>query len=177
MAKPPGDPYVSDKRTIWKVKHKRTADVVVAGYRRHKDGEGIGSLLLGVHDGDGTLHHIGVASAFTAARRRNLVDEVAPYERDALVEHPWREWADAMAHAEGRRMPGAPSRWNSQKDLSWTPLRPELVLEVAYEGLQGMRFRHPARFVRWRPDKTPGECRYDQLEVVPPVELHTIFGR
>ena len=177
MAKPESGTYVSDKRVQWKVKHKRTADVVVAGYRRHKDGNGVGSLLVGVHDADGRLHNIGVVAAFTAAKRTELVAELAPYEANALDHHPWREWADAMSQAEGStRMPGAPSRWNNKKDLSWSPVRCELVVEVAYEGLQGMRLRHPARFVRWRPDKSPAECRYDQLEHPPPIELQEIFG-
>jgi ATP-dependent DNA ligase len=176
MAKPAAGTYVSDKRVQWKVKHKRTADLVVAGYRVHKDGHGVGSLLLGVHDDEGNLHHIGVASAFTAARREELVGELRPYEDGALDGHPWREWAEAQAHEAGTRMPGAPSRWSGGKDQSWIPLRPELVVEVAYEGLTNGRFRHPARFVRWRPDKTPEECRYDQMEHPAPVELHQIFG-
>jgi ATP-dependent DNA ligase len=176
MAKPLADPYLSDKRAQLKVKHLRTADMVVAGYRRHKDGVGVGSLLLGLYDDEGTLHSVGVASAFTAARRLELVDELAPYEVGALDGHPWQEWADPAAH-EGKRMPGGPSRWNAQKDLSFEPLRIELVVEVAFEGLQGgWRLRHPARFVRWRPDKLPSECRYDQLEQIAPVELHTVFG-
>ena len=177
MAKAPDDPYQSGKRAQWKVKHKRTADVVVAGYRTHKDGVGIGSLLVGVHDADGRLHNLGVASAFSAARRAELVAEVAPYEDGGLEGHPWSAWADASAHQQGdTRMPGAPSRWSGSKELGWTPLRCELVLEVVYEGLSGMRFRHPARFLRWRPDKSPAECRYDQMEHPPPVELQTVFS-
>lgn len=177
MAKPAGDPYVSDKRVVWKVKHQRTADVVVAGYRVHKDGAGVGSLLLGLFDGDGTLHHIGVATSFTAKRRAELVDELAPLRQDALARHPWREWAEAEAHATGdTRMPGAPNRWNAAKDMSWVPLRCELVAEVGYQGLQGMRLRHPAKFLRWRPDKAPADCRYDQLDEVPPAELAEMFA-
>jgi ATP-dependent DNA ligase len=176
MAKPAGGAYVSDKRVQWKVKHKRTADLVVAGYRVHKDGHGVGSLLLGVHDDDGRLQHIGVAAAFTAARREELVSELAPYEADALEGHPWGEWAQAEAHEAGARMPGAPSRWSGGKDQSWVPLRPELVVEVYYEGLTNGRFRHPARFARWRPDKDPADCRYDQMEHPAPVELYEIFG-
>jgi ATP-dependent DNA ligase len=177
MAKPAQGTYVSDKRVQWKVKHKRTADLVVAGYRVHKDGHGVGSLLLGVHDDDGHLQHIGVAAAFTAARREELVGELAPYEAEALEGHPWRQWAEAEAHETGpTRMPGAPSRWSGGKDQSWVPLRPELVVEVAYEGLTNGRFRHPARFVRWRPDKAPAECRYDQMDQPVPAELQQIFG-
>jgi ATP-dependent DNA ligase len=177
MAKPAQGTYVSDKRVQWKVKHKRTADLVVAGYRVHKDGHGVGSLLLGVHDDDGHLQHIGVAAAFTAARREELVGELAPYEAEALEGHPWRQWAEAEAHETGpTRMPGAPSRWSGGKDQSWVPLRPQLVVEVAYEGLTNGRFRHPARFVRWRPDKAPAECRYDQMDQPVPAELQQIFG-
>jgi ATP-dependent DNA ligase len=177
MAKRPTDEYQSDKRAQLKVKHKRTADVVVAGYRRHKDGEGIGSLLLGIHDDDGNLNSLGVATSFTKQRRSELVDELKPYEAGPDEDHPWREWADAAAHQEGTRLPGGQSRWNAKKDLSFTPLRCELVAEVAYENLQGgARLRHPARFVRWRPDKTPEQCRYDQLEQIAPVELQSIFG-
>lgn len=177
MAKPANGTYECDKRVQWKVKHKRTADVVVAGYRVHKDGHGVGSLLLGVHDGSGRLHHIGVAAAFSAAKRTELVDELAPFEAAALDDHPWREWTDAAAHDGGaQRMPGAPSRWNNKKDQSWVPLRPELVAEVTYEGLTAGRLRHPARFLRWRPDKSPAECRYDQMDHPPPAELYEIFG-
>jgi ATP-dependent DNA ligase len=177
MAKPAQGTYVSDKRVQWKVKHKRTADLVVAGYRVHKDGHGVGSLLLGVFDDDGHLQHIGVAAAFTAARREELVGELAPYEEGALDGHPWRQWAEAEAHEAGpTRMPGAPSRWSGGKDQSWVPVRPELVVEVAYEGLTNGRFRHPARFVRWRPDKAPEECRYDQMDHPAPAELQQIFG-
>lgn len=177
MAKPAGGTYECNKRVQWKVKHKRTADVVVAGYRMHKDGSGVGSLLLGVHDEDGRLHHLGVASAFSAAKRAELVGELAPYEEGALEDHPWRGWAEAeVSDGGGQRMPGAPNRWSGGKDHSWVPLRPELVVEVAYEGLTAGRLRHPARFVRWRPDKDPADCRYDQMEHPPPAELQEIFG-
>ena len=177
MAKPRDVPYLQDQRVMWKVKHQRTADCVVAGFRWHKDGEGIGSFLLGLYDDAGELHHVGVATSFTAARRRELVAEIAPLRDGALEGHPWREWADAMAQARNeRRMPGAPSRWNAQKDLSWEPLRPERVIEVQYEHLQGMRFRHGSRMLRWRPDREPRSCTYAQLEEVAPAELAEVFG-
>jgi ATP-dependent DNA ligase len=162
---------------MWKVKHERTADCVVAGFRWHKDGEGVGSLLLGLFDDEGTLHHVGVASSFTAARRRELVEELAPLRERALEGHPWREWADHQAAAqESGRMPGGVSRWNAQKDLSWEPLRTELVAEVRYEHVLGGRFRHGGRLVRFRPDRTPESCTYAQLEEVAPAELSAIFS-
>jgi ATP-dependent DNA ligase len=178
MAKPGGGRYEQNKRSMVKVKHERTADCVVAGFRWHKDGEGVGSLLIGLYDDAGRLHHVGVATSFAAARRKALVDEVAPLRMDALAGHPWEEWALAEAHAResGSRMPGAPSRWNAKKDMTWEPLRVERVVEVRYEHLQGNRFRHATRFVRWRDDKTPAECTYDQLEAVAPAELAAIFG-
>ncbi|PYO24434.1 MAG: ATP-dependent DNA ligase [Candidatus Rokuibacteriota bacterium] len=164
----------------FKVKHQRTADCVVAGFRWHKNGAGtmVGSLLLGLYDDEGTLHHVGVTAAFTNAMRKQLVAELAPLRKNALQGHPWREWADAQdeASAAGQRMPGATSRWNRGKDLSWEPLRPERVCEVAYDHMQGSRFRHAAQFVRWRPDKRPQDCRYDQLEVTPAYELERVFG-
>ncbi|HEX4776506.1 MAG TPA: ATP-dependent DNA ligase [Acidimicrobiia bacterium] len=174
VAKSLMQPYRENERVMLKVKHQRTCDCVVAGFRWHKDGKGVGSLLLGLYDDAGVLHHVGVASSFNAQRRRELVDELAPYRDDALRDHPWREWADAQAH-EGSRMPGAQSRWNANKDLSWEPLRIELVAEVAYEHLQGDRFRHTARFQRWRRDRDPSSCTYAQLEAVVPAELHEIF--
>jgi ATP-dependent DNA ligase len=175
MAKRLDAPYRAGERTMIKVKHKRTADCVVAGFRWHKNGAGtmIGSLLLGLYDDQGTLHHVGVTSAFTNAVRKQLVEELAPLRKNALEGHPWRDWAEAQ---EGQRMPGATSRWNRGKDLSWQPLRPERVCEVAYDHMQGTRFRHGARFVRWRPDKRPEDCRYDQLEVTPAYELGRVFG-
>jgi ATP-dependent DNA ligase len=176
MAKPAGGAYQQDKRTMLKVKHQRTADAVVAGFRWHKDGKGIGSLLLGLYDGEGDLHNVGVATSFTAERRRALVDEVAPLREGALEGHPWRAWAEAQAHDGSRLMPGAPSRWNAAKDLTWEPLRPERVAEVRYEHVLGGRFRHASRLLRWRDDKTPAECTYEQLEAVAPAELSTIFG-
>jgi ATP-dependent DNA ligase len=168
-------PYRPNERVMLKVKHERTCDCAVGGFRVHKDGDGIGSLLLGLYDDDGVLHHVGVASSFAAPLRRRLAGELEPYRADALENHPWREWADAQAH-ETSRMPGAVSRWNAKKDLSWEPIRVELVVEVAYEHLQGDRFRHNARFRRWRPDRDPSSCTYAQLEAVVPAELHEIFG-
>src|SRR5688500_1938941 len=180
MAKRLDAPYRAGERTMIKVKHARTADCVVAGFRWHKKGAGtmIGSLLLGLYDDDHTLHHVGVAAAFTNAARKQLVAELAPLREQALEHHPWREWAIAQedASADGQRLPGATSRWNRGKDLSWEPLRPERVCEVAYDHMQGSRFRHAAQFLRWRPDKRPRDCRYDQLEVTPAYELERVFG-
>ncbi len=175
IAKAPDGTYQPDKRVQLKVKHKRTADCVVAGYRLHKSGAGIGSMLLGLFDEDATLHHIGVASSFTAAARLSLFDELQPYRDGALDDHPWKEWAAAEAH-EGQRLPGSMSRWNVDKDLSFTPVRPELVAEVAYENLLNGRLRHGARFQHWRPDREPASCTYAQLEQAAPYELHEIFG-
>jgi ATP-dependent DNA ligase len=177
MAKPRELPYVPDKRVQFKVKHQRTADCAIAGYRVHKDGEGVGSLLLGLYDDSGELHHVGVASSFTAKRRRELVDELAPYRLDDIAEHPWSAWANQIDQPPTARLPGAPSRWNAKKDLSWTPLRVELVAEVAYEGLLGDRFRHGGRLLRWRPDRTPESCTYAQLETPAAYELTEIFGQ
>ena len=176
MAKPADQPYQQDKRVMWKVKHERTADCVVAGFRWHKDGNGVGSLLLGLFDDDGNLHHVGVASSFTAARRTELVDELAPLREGALEGHPWREWADhqAQAQADGK-MPGGISRWNVGKDLTWEPLRPDLVAEVRYEHVLSGRFRHGGRLVRFRPDRTPESCTYAQLDEVALAELADIF--
>jgi ATP-dependent DNA ligase len=178
VAKALDDAYQPGKRTMLKVKHERTCDCVVAGFRIHKDGNGIGSFLLGLYDDDGTLHHVGVASAMAAKLRAQLVGEVEDLRADALVNHPWKDWADAVAQAahSGQRMPGGPSRWNATKDLSWEPLRIERVCEVEYEGLMNGRFRHNARFRRWRPDKDPAECTYGQLETVAPAELREMFG-
>ncbi len=174
VAKPVADPYRPGQRTMLKVKHERTADCVVAGFRTHKDGNGVGSLLCGLYDDDGNLHHVGVASGMAAPVRKQLLADVEPLRADALADHPWREWASAME--AGQRMPGGPSRWNADKDLSWEPLRPERVVEVAYEGLLSGRFRHNGRFRRWRPDKDPEQCRYSALEVVAPAELREMFG-
>jgi ATP-dependent DNA ligase len=177
MAKPLDGPYTPDKRTMLKVKHERDCDCVVAGFRWHKDGEGtaVGSLLLGLYDDAGALQHVGVCASFTAAKRKELVEFLAPYREDAVTNHPWASWADEAAQASGR-MPGGQSRWSNGKDLSWQPLRIELVVEVAYEHMQGDRFRHLAHFRRWRPDKPPAQCTYAQLEIVPPQELMTIFS-
>jgi ATP-dependent DNA ligase len=170
--------YQPGKRAMIKVKHARTADCVVAGFRWHKHGHGelVGSLLLGLYDSAGSLHHVGVTSSFTMAVRRRLAQELAPLRENALSTHPWREWA-AAALEGGVRMPGGQSRWSQGKDLSWEPLRIERVCEVKYDHLQGDRFRHAAVFARWRPDKRPQDCRYDQLEVTPPAELAEIFGK
>jgi ATP-dependent DNA ligase len=175
IAKPAGAVYQPGKRAMIKIKHARTADCVVAGFRWHKSGPGIvGSLLLGLYDARGTLHHVGVTASFTMAMRKQLAGELEPLRADALTNHPWREWAQAGETAT--RMPGAQSRWSAGKDLSWEPLRIERVCEVKYDHLQGDRFRHAAIFLRWRPDKPPGDCRYDQLEVTTPYELEHVFG-
>jgi ATP-dependent DNA ligase len=176
MAKPADGTYEPDKRVMFKVKHERECDCVVAGFRWHKGGEGtaVGSLLLGLFDDAGALQHVGVCASFTAAKRRELVDFLAPYRGNALQGHPWKAWA--AQSADGHRMPGGQSRWSQGKDLSWEPLRPELVAEVAYEHMQGNRFRHMSHFRRWRTDKKPEDCTYAQLEVVTPLELATIFA-
>jgi ATP-dependent DNA ligase len=178
VAKPLDGVYEEGKRTMLKVKHLRTADCVVAGFRVHKDGKGVGSLLLGLYDDDGTLHHVGVASSFSTAARTELLADLEPPPEGALDGHPWREWAEAdtAAARAGQRRPGAQSRWNAGKDLTWEPLRIELVAEVAYEHLQGDRFRHTARFQRWRPDRDPSSCTYEQLDAPVPMELLEIFG-
>ncbi|HLW47908.1 MAG TPA: ATP-dependent DNA ligase [bacterium] len=176
IAKPAGAAYQPGRRAMIKVKHVRTADCVVAGFRWHKSGGGaVGSLLLGLYDDAGALHHVGVASAFPMSVRRRLAEELAPLRRDALRDHPWRDWAE-VAGGEFVRMPGGQSRWSAGKDLSWEPLRIERVCEVKYDHLQGRRFRHAALFLRWRPDKRPRDCRYDQLESTAPFELEKVFG-
>jgi ATP-dependent DNA ligase len=178
MAKPGAGTYEPGKRAMYKIKHSRTADCVVAGFRWHKNGKGtlIGSMLLGLYDDKGDLHHVGVTSAFTMAKRAELVSVLAPLRDRALDEHPWRAWAQPDAESGGTRMPGGQSRWNAGKDLSWEPLRLELVVEVKYDHLQGDRFRHAAVFQRFRSDKPPSACRYDQLEVTTPYELEKVFG-
>jgi ATP-dependent DNA ligase len=175
VAKPASLPYQPGKRAMIKVKHARTADCVVAGFRWHKTGAtAIGSLLLGLFDDAGVLQHVGVTSSFTMATRQALVKELEPLRRNAMRNHPWRDWAGAAA--ESSRMPGAHSRWSARKDLSWEPLLPKRVCEVKYDHLQGDRFRHAATFLRWRPDKRPEECRYDQLETTTPYELASVFS-
>lgn len=176
MAKPVAGGYESDKRVMLKVKHERDCDCVVAGFRWHKKGERtlVGSLLLGLFDDAGALQHVGVCASFTEAKRAELAEFLAPYRKDALANHPWKSWAESGE--AGQRMPGGQSRWSQGKDLSWEPLRPELVVEVAYEHMQGTRFRHLAHFRRWRTDKKPADCTYAQLEVVPPQELMAIFS-
>jgi ATP-dependent DNA ligase len=168
--------YEAGRRAMIKVKHIRTADCVVAGFRWHKSGnDTVGSLLLGLYDAGGMLQHVGVTSAFTMATRKQLALELAPLRRGALEKHPWRDWTGTGA-SEFARMPGAQSRWSAGKDLSWEPLRVERVCEVKYDHLQGRRFRHATIFLRWRPDKRPSDCRYDQLEVTTPYELAKVFG-
>jgi ATP-dependent DNA ligase len=177
MAKPADGRYEPGKRVMFKIKHARSADCVVAGFRWHKNGRGtlVGSLLLGLYDDTGALHHVGVTSSFTMAKRRDLVRELAPLREGAMEGHPWREWAEADENGT-TRMPGGQSRWSAGKDLSWEPLRIERVCEVKYDHLQGRRFRHAAVFLRWRLDKQPADCRYDQLEVTSPYELEKVFG-
>jgi len=172
MAKPVAGLYESDRRVMFKVKHERDCDCVVAGFRWYRKGkrDSVGSLLLGLYDNAGALQHVGVCASFTQTKRAELVAFLAPYRENALTDHPWREWAG------DQRVPGAQSRWSQGKDLSWEPVRPELVVEVAYEHMQGSRFRHMAQFRRWRTDKQPSDCTYAQLEVVPPQELMAIFG-
>jgi ATP-dependent DNA ligase len=178
MAKPDTGTYQPNKRAMIKVKHERECDCVVAGFRWHKNGkdEAVGSLLLGLYDDEGKLHHVGVSASFTQKKREELKDFLAPYREGALETHPWKEWAGADAHAEGQRMPGGKSRWSAKKDLSWNPLRIELVVQVAYDHMQNTRFRHTAQFRRWRTDKKPSDCTYAQLEVVAPEELAKIFS-
>ena len=176
IAKPADGPYQPGKRAMIKVKHARTAECVVAGFRWYKTGrDAVGSLLLGLYDDRERLQHVGVTSSFTMGMRRQLAQELAPLRKDALESHPWREWAEVDA-AELSRMPGGQSRWSAGKDLSWEPLRLERVCEVKYDHLQGDRFRHAATFLRWRPDKRPRECRYDQLEVTRPYQLDNVFS-
>ena len=180
VAKPVDGKYESNKRVMLKVKHERDCDCVVAGFRWHKKGErsAIGSLLLGLYDDGGSLQHVGVCASFTDKKRRELVEFLAPYRKNALAAHPWKSWAEQASGDgnAGHRMPGGQSRWSSGKDLSWEPLRPELVVEVAYDHMQGDRFRHTAQFRHWRTDKKPRDCTYAQLEVVSPQELTAIFA-
>ncbi len=182
IAKPADDPYVENKRTQLKVKHVRTADAVVAGFRWHKDGEGVGSLLLGLYDedreayGGGNLHHVGVAASFTKKRRAELVDELKPLTEDAMENHPWRSWAEAEAHAAAEgKMPGAPNRWSANKDHRWVPLRIEQVVEVKYGSTLNNRFREVTKVLRWRPDKEPSQCTFEQLDEPVPVGLDRVL--
>lgn len=178
MAKAVSLRYVPDKREMLKIKHDRDCDCVVAGFRWYRENAGreVGSLLLGLFDAAGVLQHVGVCSGFSAEQRRDFFEYLAPWRKNALAAHPWRHWAEAEAKNGATRMPGAKSRWSRGKDLAWEPLRPELVAEVAYDHLQGERFRHVAKFRRWRRDKNPSDCTYAQLEVVPPEELKRIFA-
>lgn len=176
VAKPLDLRYRQDERAMFKIKHERTADAVVAGYRLHKSGPVVGSLLLGLYDGQGALQHVGVSAAFTMKRRAELIEELAPLRMDDPTGHPWAAWAEEAAH-KSARLPGAPSRWSGKKDLSWVPLRPERVAEVAYDHMEnGARFRHTARFRRWRPDRTPESCTYAQLEEPVRYDLAEILG-
>jgi len=176
MAKPAEGTYEPGKRVMFKIKHSRTADCVVAGFRWHKTGPGtlIGSLLLRLYDGPGKLQHVGVTSAFPMQQRKELAALLAPFRENAMNNHPWREWAEAGGDMQ--RMPGGQSRWSAGKDLSWEPVRVELVCEVKYDHMQGDRFRHAAVFQRWRSDKKPQGCTYDQLDVTTPYELEKIFA-
>lgn len=174
VSKPSELQYVPNKRLMFKTKHERVADCVVAGFRWHKTGDVVGSLLLGLYDEDGGLQHVGITASFTMEKRRALVEHLKPYTVDSLEGHPWQGWAEAEAAADGRK-PGAVSRWNAKKDLSWIPLRPELVVEVAYDHLQGDRFRHATTFKRWREDRDPQSCTYDQLETPVPIDLRAVL--
>ncbi|MDN0198615.1 ATP-dependent DNA ligase [Streptomyces sp. S.PNR 29] len=177
IAKPLTVRYLPDERAMYKIKHERTADVVVAGYRYHKSGPVVGSLLLGLYDDRGTLQHVGVCAAFPMKRRSQLVEELEPLRMQDVTGHPWSAWSDEAAH-EKARLPGAPSRWSAKKDLSWVPLWPDRVAEVAYDHMEnGQRFRHTAQFRRWRPDRTPESCTYAQLEEPVRYDLAEIFGR
>ncbi|CCK26095.1 DNA polymerase LigD, ligase domain-containing protein [Streptomyces davaonensis JCM 4913] len=176
IAKPLTSRYLPDERAMFKIKHERTADVVVAGYRLHKSGPIVGSLLLGLYDDRGALQHVGVSAAFAMKVRAQLIEELEPLRMDDTTGHPWAAWAEEAAH-ESARLPGAPSRWSGKKDLSWVPLRPERVCEVAYDHMEnGARFRHTARFRRWRPDRTPESCTYAQLEEPVRYDLDEILG-
>lgn len=176
MAKPVEAPYLEDKRTLLKIKQQRTADCVVAGYRIHKSGDGVGSLLLGAHDDNGDLHHLGVASSFKAADRPILLEKLSELHLHDLDAHPWARWAEQTTETADGRMPGGPNRWNAAKDMSWIPLAPVLVAEVRYEHATGGRFRGVARLSRWRPDRDPESCHVNQLDHGVPTEIHEIFG-
>lgn len=178
MAKPIDAPYQPGKRAMWKIKHQRTADCVIAGFRWYKGGKGtlVGSLLLGLYDAEGTLHHVGVASSFKASERAELAEKLQPLTEGAREVHPWKEWSDFQEQETAQRLPGATSRWNRGKDLSWEPIQLGLVGEVSYDHMQGTRFRHATHLQRWRPDKPYTECTYEQLEESPPFLITEIFG-
>jgi len=178
IAKPAELAYMPKKRRLLKIKHVRTADCVVAGFRWHKKGPGtlVGSLLLGLYDDEGKLHHVGVTSSFKMKEREALVKELAPLRDDATEDHPWAAWANwEEREADGQRMPGSQSRWSRGKSLAWNPLRIERVCEVKYDFMQGDRFRHATTFKRWRTDKAPTDCRYDQLEEPEPFDLRSVM--
>jgi ATP-dependent DNA ligase len=173
IAKPTGGTYEPDKRSQFKLKHERTVDVVVAGYRIHKDGEGVGSLLLGLHDDAGNLHHLGVAASFAKKRRAEFLEELSPLNLDDLSQHPWASWA-AQEPGDGS-MPGGHSRWNANKDLSFQPVRPVRVAEVRYVTMTNGRFRGVAHFNRWRPDRDADSCNYDQLDEITPMGVSELL--
>ncbi|HYK37424.1 ATP-dependent DNA ligase [Alloacidobacterium sp.] len=178
IAKAKDNIYESDKRTMFKVKHERDCDCVVAGFRWYRKGDrpAIGSLLLGLYDDSGVLQHIGVCGSFPLAKRYELVEFLKPYRQNAVADHPWKgAFEEEAGDGNSSRRPGGQSRWSQGKDLSWEPIRLELVAEVAYEHMQSGRFRHMAQFRRWRFDKKPEDCTYEQLEIVPPEELKAIF--
>ncbi|MDK1473579.1 ATP-dependent DNA ligase [Streptomyces sp. 549] len=175
MAKDLDLPYRPDQRLMLKIKHERTADCVVAGVRPHKSGPVVGSLLLGLYDSAGRLQHVGACASFPMRRRAELMAELAPLRVGGDEDHPWSGWRNEDAHAE-QRLPGTPSRWSGTKDMSWLPLRPERVCEVAYDHMQGDRFRHTARFRHWRPDRTPQSCTYAQLEEPVGYDLAEVLG-
>ena len=179
VAKPTDIGYRQNERVMRKIKHLRTADCVVAGFRWHASGPVVGSLLLGLYDADGRLEHVGVCGAFTASRRRELLDELEPYRADALDGHPWAEWAawETERAAAAERRPGMVSRWNADKDLSWQPLRAELVCEVSYDHMEGSRFRHTAQFRHWRPDRSPESCTFEQLDAPVSYDLSDVLGQ
>ena len=179
IAKPESLPYTPGKRVMLKVKHQRTCDCVVAGFRWYKGGKDrlVGSLLLGLYDKQGVLHSVGVAASFKQAERANLAEMLKPMREGARETHPWKDWAEWQDAETDRRLPGATSRWNRGKDLSWEPIKIGLVCEVSFDHMQGMRFRHGSHFKRWRPDKPVAECTYEQLDVTPPQEIKDIFGR
>jgi len=179
MAKPAGGTYEPGKRTMTKVKHDRTCECAVVGFRWHKNGKGthVGSLMLALYDEAGELHHVGVTASFTDKRRQELVTELAPYREGAKEAHPYAQWIEGVESEPKGRRPDMTSRWNAKKDLSWEPLRVELVAEVGYDHMQGTRFRHTAQFKTFRHDKAPRECTFDQLDVTPPEEIQNIFGR